>query len=664
MVSFHKNGWKNIGRFERFEIGIKLPPEIDRKVDSFLIGEDGINPYDFNKIRIDAIFSKSETRHYKREGFYYRQIIIDSIKNTFTQSKSDFPFRVRFAPPEIGDYTFLLSLNVEGNVLATFSGSLQVVESKKRGFLSLGPYSHVMDARRNTFFAMGQAIPFCEYPNSSINPDDFTRQRRYINELADNSGNFFRIRLDPWSNELELEEVGVYGSARTPKENFERQWHAFELDETFRLAEEKDMYMFITLLGDYHFKSDGSFSLGWQVNPYRAIEKISTDFFDVSNGHSLPFYKNKLRYFMARYGYCSNIGVIGLLNETDQLENYGASSEVRSNVNEWLKTIGEYLKDVQFYPRPLLTNGYAVGPTKPDKGATNSVFDILSTNHYSNSRRTIKRRHDDLPRHASSMHDLKKPFIFGEIGAGVCSAPNTGHEDWFSDAEFHNGIWSTSMYSRAIGNGLYWWDWEQESHLQRENKNIQGINHRLNFRALSTFFTQAPPPLGTEEFSSTWDCNLKSASELKKRKTEWIANVNKEGTRGFGWVHNSDYFWINDSLGLTSRNCPDCQNGGMEAFYDSECYKVRESDVRVLNEPKGPYNFTAHKEEITLQGYKRFQNYKIEIWSCYGEGGLRDTMLVKSNAKGKIKFRHEVGKFPGDPNSGDPDFAFKVYLSD
>jgi hypothetical protein len=659
IISFYPSGWTDVKRYEKLEIGITLPTQIDQQIEDFLNGNAGINPYDFNQIIIDANFTINE-RTYHREGFYYRDIHIDSIDNTFSPSKSNYPFRLRFAPPQIGNYSVELKLKLGEQIVFNALASFNVVESTHRGFISLGNSYHLKADDGNNFIAIGQNIPFCDYPKATIRPSAFNRQRDYIRQLADNSGNFVRIRLDPWSNEIELEEAGVYGSKRTQGENFERQWHAYELDKTFDLAQNRNLYYFITLLGDYHFSLSSDIPLGWAKNPYNKLISNSNDFFD-TNSNAYPIYTNKVRYLMARYGYSPNLAVIGIINETDNVENYKSNSAFRSQINNWVKSIGAYLKQDNVYPQHLLTNGYATAPSKPDEGIDNNIFfDIITVNQYSNSRRTIKNRHNDYINKLLSSPKSTKPFIYSEIGTGLC-VPT--HEDWFSDADFHNTIWSTSMNHRAFGNGLYWWDWEQESHLVPEDKSIAGINHRINFKALSAFFNQLAPPFESDEFTSRWDCDANILNRLETRKVEWIENVNKFGSKGFGWVHNSDYYWINDPLKLTTANCPTCIYGGMEFFYDSDCYQEKESSIRELNEPKGPFDFGKKHEEITLNGYKPIRNYKIEIWSCYGDGGLVTTLNETSNLFGQIKFKRNVGRYPNDADFGDPDFAYKIHLS-
>lgn len=57
IASFHNNQWNNIGRFERFEIGVELPDSIDQQIEDFLNNQPGINPYNFKEILLEGVFT-------------------------------------------------------------------------------------------------------------------------------------------------------------------------------------------------------------------------------------------------------------------------------------------------------------------------------------------------------------------------------------------------------------------------------------------------------------------------------------------------------------------------------------------------------------------------------------------------------------------------------
>lgn len=664
VASFHANGFNNIGRFERFEMGIELPFGILQSTEQFLNSSvPGINPYDYSQLTFEADFKNLTTNiTYHREGFYYREIQI--VGTSTVQSLSQYPMRVRFAPPENGTYSFVLTLKVQNVIVATFDkGFFTVIESGKRGFLSTGNNRHLKDYHGNSFVALGQNIPFASDPPTVLG---FNTQRGFIDDLGNNSGNFFRIRMDPWSNEIEYEEIGVYGSKRQPGENFDRQWHAYELDKTFALAEGKNMYMLFNLLQDQQFDVNNPYippssPWHWNSNPYKSVAAAPQDFFDISNPTFTTPYKNKLRYFMARYGYSPNVGVISLINETDNINNYkdGATFQqrfiTRQRVEQWLGSMSTYLKT--FYPQHLLMTGYATSPSSPDNGPNSMpTMDIVSKNHYSNTRRVIKQRHDDIP-YQILTNNSNKPFIFGEIGTGL-GAPPCGQprEDQFTDADFHNAAWSTVMFRNAIGTGMFWWDFDQANE-------TWGVDHRANFNALSTFFLQSPVPFETNDFDSDWDSDLGIVGLLKNRKIEWIENYNQTGTRGFGWIHNSDYFWVTDPNALRASTGYTSQ--GLDFFNNSVCYQETGyawcGNASFGCEPKGPYNYPHHTEQVTLNHFQPNKDFTFEHWSTYNNGGILSTSTEHSSVLGRINFMATVGTVPGDATHGDPDFAYKVY---
>lgn len=667
VVSFYPTGWQNIKRFDRFEIGISLPLLIDQQIESFLTNPalTTINPYDYNQIELEAKFeyygtsgsSSSPIFTENRQGFYYREITINPNPGPSTtdwfESKSNFPYRVRYAPPMNGNYSVSLRLKLNGvEVGAVNKYFFNVIESGKRGFLKL-VNGHFQDANDNPFFAIGQNIARTSFANINSHPFEFDDQRNYIKNLADNNGNFFRVRCDPYSNDIEWEELGVYGSSRQPGENFKRQWHAFELDKTFSLAENRGLYMYWVLLTDFAFHltavpaSEGN----WSNNPYHLFRGLNLpeDFFLTTDLQTLGKYKNKLRYYMARYGYSSNVALISLINEADLLNHYSDGTLqqkliTRQRVGGWLTEMGSFLKN-NFNPIPLLTSGYATGPSFPDNGVGNdSNFDIVTRNHYSDSKSTIRERLEEYPKNVTVGNN--KPFIYGEIGGDVCDG-GIGlnlHHEWYTDADVHNNMWGTVMNSRALGTGLYWWDWEDG----------YGINHKQNFKALNNFFTNSPPQYNVNSFTSSWACDALLA---KNRKIEWIMNVNSSGTKGYGWQKNADYYWVNDP-NLSSALDPYITN----CYTNPPCNSLG-TIGRDCGEKKGPYSYGQHNRWTELMGYQGLKDFVVELWDTYGNGGIYNTFSKTSNILGKIKFKENVGPFPGSPN-GNPDFAFKVYRDD
>jgi hypothetical protein len=372
----------------------------------------------------------------------------------------------------------------------------------------------------------------------------------------------------------------------------------------------------------------------WPLSPYSDVIANPQDI--LTDAAARLAFKKKLDYIVARYGYSANLGMYSILNEANGVENWQNSSSVRTDMMNWHCEMSSYLKNT--YPTHLVTTGYTQTGTsrttngiKDDNTFSCGSIDLASCNHYSTSRDQHEERHDDIPKRVSSnwvanINNNIKPFIYGELGMTDCQP----YSDQFTDTEFHNTIWSTSMYDNAIGNGLYWYDWEQK----------QGINHRVNFKALKIFTTDLN--LSTDAYVSKWDF---AGSVLKKnRKIEYIESRNTGRAKGYGWVKNADYFWINDPFLLNS-------------FPNSSALPTSSCNETGLSR----YNYAHHLEEITLHGLQALKRYNIDFWSCYGNGGNNGTGGINnkwSTIFGTLQFYKDVSVGPNI--GGDPDFAYKL----
>jgi hypothetical protein len=630
--------WNQIYRYDRFEVGVQLPPNINQSIEDFLNGNNsGINPYDQDQIKLVGTYYQQGVGFSKiRYGFYYRDINING--SGYNQQQSNYPFRIRFAPPNNGSYRLHLELYVAGNKIDETYCDFKVVESSKYGFWSLNSMGKLTDSKSREVFALGQNVAFA---NPCVNNQNdlncaFDEQRSFISDLVKNYGNLARIRLDPWSNDIEWEELGVYGSNRIAGENFRRQYHAYQLDQTFDLCEQSGMYIFLTLMQDQALSPNDHYGTGyaWPLSPYSAVIANPQDI--LTDAAARLAFKKKLDYIVARYGYSANLGMYSILNEGNGVENWENSSSVRTDMMNWHCEMSSYLKNT--YPQHLITTGYTQTGTsktstglKEDNTFSCGSIDIASCNHYSTSRDLHKERHDEIPKRVSNnwnanLHTNIKPFIFGELGMTDCNPSS----DQFTDAEFHNTIWSTSMYDRAIGNGLYWYDWEQK----------QGINHRVNFKALWNFTLDLNS--STDAYVSNWDFG---GSALKQnRKIEYIESHNTGRAKGYGWVKNADYFWINDPFLLSSFP-------NSSALPTSHC-----NETAAMH-----YNYSHHNENITIHGLQGLKRYNIDFWSCYGSGGNIGTGGVNNkwtSVLGILQFKNDVSVGPNI--NGYPDFAYKL----
>jgi hypothetical protein len=212
----------------------------------------------------------------------------------------------------------------------------------------------------------------------------YLRQQLLLEKLASVGANSYRTFLTPISYDFEFEKLNNY---------YDRQFMAWELDELLNKTHNLGMRVELNMM--YHcpilhgdrkrwdwtdFDDPGAedpITSGFCYYTERALTNCDSEpasFFKESEAKK--FYKRKLRYFIARYGYSPSIFLIDLVSEInnvghretgaelfehllDEPEMYDNSYEVRKNVGEWQIEMAEYIKNQLGHNRHLIAADYA-----------------------------------------------------------------------------------------------------------------------------------------------------------------------------------------------------------------------------------------------------------------------------------------------------------------
>ncbi|HET6992308.1 MAG TPA: DUF5060 domain-containing protein, partial [Bacteroidia bacterium] len=240
------NGNQKISQYETIEIGIRIPMQ-ERMFRLFLDDHSGgINPYAQKFLRLQ--FSCHE-KSYIVPAFYMQDAVPDEKLNKYVTTETEWPWRVRFAVPDTGNWqcTILTGENVQMSV-PQFSGiSFQCIaspdgllRSKNHGYINVAAdQKHFQYTDGTPFFALGQNIAWADesilhgYAGSAPAYNcGYYDVYHYMNNLADNGGNYVRIYMAHWSTGVEWEELGVYAQDR-----------ACALDSMLRIAEERGLHI-------------------------------------------------------------------------------------------------------------------------------------------------------------------------------------------------------------------------------------------------------------------------------------------------------------------------------------------------------------------------------------------------------------------------------------
>ncbi len=640
IVSFHPNGWSGIPKYEKFELGVALPLEYDQLIEDFLSGVNpthSINPYDPDKVLIKATFQKGFTGSiYERFGFYYREI--QPTGSTYNQSKSTYPFRIRFAPPYNGLWYFNIELSINGVSLGVYNmGQFNCVDTGKPGPISIGNHNRFRyEATGNTFFPIGQdfgPLNHDEGPSacgSHTQLTDLTDYIGHINNLANNGGNFIRVPMDKTNFYLEFEEPRVYGSNRKPSENFLRQYCAWSLDKVFETLENRNIYCFLLTETDQFFQNGGYpcntlTGVEWPNHPYASLTEygVSSPIDMFSNPDVFKIYKKRLFYIQARYGYSPSLGAYEVCNEINAIgkgytNSYVNSSITRTKVYDWAVNVADYYKS--FYPSHMTTISYAGSGSFTDPSNTinptgNTSFDIRSPHDYGLSNSTALSRFAIVQSQLYSTGNailpncVVKPVLFGEMGM-----TDDSEGDKCTEVEFHNGMWASGC-SGSAGAGLYRYDYKND--IKRDN----------HMPALSVFFSNMP--FATDDFIPS-----EASNSILSPKVTALYNVTNSGHKAYGWMFNRSFYWPNDPNLIIP-----CVNN-----YHSFAIGTA----------------SAVYEEIKLDGFQHAKKYIIEYWYAYGTGGVYDSEEKTSTLfGGKLKIKKNLGECIGC--TFHPDYGLKIY---
>jgi hypothetical protein len=183
------------------------------------------------------------------------------------------------------------------------------------------------------------------------------------------------------------------------------QKHMQETDYDITKMEELGIFANFCLLIHYPFENNYDWKFDdWEHNAYRIELGLNSvkDFF--SNPTAQRYFKNKLRYAQARWGYSPAIGMWQLASEISQFGNYPGAGigpyfhnsafydqDHVDKLYQWQCIMSNYLKSI--YPNHLTNTCYALNPFSNydsngnlaacwDKSFTCPNMDIISWNDY------------------------------------------------------------------------------------------------------------------------------------------------------------------------------------------------------------------------------------------------------------------------------------------
>lgn len=479
-------------------INQEIVPQYEKFEVSFQISQSGnLNPFDPSQIQVDGIFTTPNNLTLTQPGFYYQgyqQVGQVNFENPYSANETyilnDQPiWKVRFAPQEIGDYTFHLQATVAGVTISSPVFTFTTSKSTNPGFIGIsndnGRYFEFDNG--DPFIGIGLNVGWWQADKRRISTYGY-----YLTEMNAHQANLARIWMTnsgkrqtvKWVFSLQDENLGNHY-------NLEEAW-AF--DQIVELAEQNDVYLLLVL--DPVSQYD---SIPWADNVYNTTNGgictyTNQIFHAVPNkpwkqdqgacpgGDPLEFQQRVLRYMIARWGYSTNLFAWELWNEITEIktpttwapEIWDWAVNWDQEIVPWHQVMGSYLDDLDAHPHMVTTSSGSFWE-HPDLYSKQEL-DIAQMHFYYVEGLVDDNSGDPVIYSEPEGHDMAdvtqyyatqlfssvdidpKPSLIGEFGL-VNSGwhPSDYLDEDMAGLYLHDGLWSSLMSGMASANlGWHW----------------------------------------------------------------------------------------------------------------------------------------------------------------------------------------------------------------
>lgn len=386
---------------------------------------DMINPFMENELDIEATFTHGETGTVKTlDAFFTRDMVRNEASRYWDALNTEYHMRVRFAPPNNGAWTCVVKIKINNVEIGSSSAfNFNVIESGKHGYVTVHENKKNFALDGEVIFPVGQNLPHTDkyqlIPSGEVDlfnmetgtefQNDINGWKNYIKTIDDFGnvgGRFTRIFAAPHAGLVEWEEKGNY---------FRRMHQAYEMDNVINTLEQHDMFTIFDLLlhnyfmiysdynnwqwdwdrrvlcgdtsgcgpgvnvGDYFYPDaqHEPWQLNYSVHPYNPNPgdyttnpngvKYPHDMFMLEE--DLKFHEQRVRYYISRYGYSTQIYIWEQLEEPFHLsqdaslagttepyrdQNHPLHDEIHVAVNNYTSRMNAFVRDHLQHKHQLL----------------------------------------------------------------------------------------------------------------------------------------------------------------------------------------------------------------------------------------------------------------------------------------------------------------------
>lgn len=393
------------------------------------------NPYDYDEVAVQAVFTSPGGVDYAVDGFYMEEFAIDEVTGSIAPLSDSGGFKIRFAPAEAGAWSYQISVQTKGGISTPFIGSFICEESiASPGFIRQVSGNYLQFDNGDQYIPIGENIAWQD-ENAVLD------YQGWLTKLSDNGGNFFRLWHAHWGLGIEWSHGWAdFEGLRT----YNQRTSVYQ-DWLLDFCAAKDIYVMMCL--QHHGQVSTTVNPEWNTSPYNVANggpcTITAEFFTDSLARTHT--RNRLRYIVARWGYSRNILCWELFNEVGWTDSF---DQIHGEVAQWHFEMADFLAANDPYHH-LITTSFA----RESEGSevwSDMIFDFTQSHVYMN--------HGNLERAVAVpvrnyLASFRKPTLTGEFGLGSNSA--LANED-INGIHIHNSMFA-SLFAGGLGTAMTWW---------------------------------------------------------------------------------------------------------------------------------------------------------------------------------------------------------------
>ncbi|MPY90088.1 MAG: DUF5060 domain-containing protein [Luteitalea sp.] len=506
------------------------------------------SPFDPDEIAVDALIRTPSGEAITLPAFFYQQYERqvrakiqwptsewDGTAREILEPVDRPDWRIRLMPTERGTYSVRVRARDRSGEVTSEPMTFTAESARGHGFIRVSQkdprYFEFDDG--TPYFAIGQNVvegPLSEY-------------YRWLPEMARFGANYSRLWIGFPYFALELGTLGEY-----------RLDNAWRTDQVIELSENIGIYQkicidwvwFIVPSGVEH---EGGFYL--DDYPYSVSNggpcQNMRDFF--ARPEARRWFRNRLRYIVARWAYSSHVMAWELWNEIDLVE--PARRGDKTLIPEWNREMARYLKSIDPYQH-LTTNSVAHRWPELWKLPENEFaqkhgyyFDTKEQEELGKDMANYTMRWLD------DVADYGKPYYFAEYGIKDSEVRNQDRDG----VHVHNPNWASLAYGAAGTANVWWW------YSYMEPKNLY-----WQFRGVARFVEDIP---------------FTTAGFVRAEIETNQENLRAIGLRGkplsIVWIQNKLHTWYNV---INQRPIPAVENGEVTlSGFQSGSYRIEYWDT-------------------------------------------------------------------------------------